>query len=80
MSCGRFFCEHSMQIPWQSLSDTALTGVIQEFVLREGTEYGPSDVSLARKVEQVLAQIQGGRVGIFYDPDAGTTTLQELET
>ena len=49
-------------------------------MLREGTEYGPSDVSLARKVEQVLAQIQGGRVGIFYDPDAGTTTLQELET
>ena len=69
-----------MQIPWQSLSDTALSGVIQEFVLREGTEYGPSEVPLARKVEQVLAQIQGGRVGIFSDPDAGTTTLQELET
>ncbi len=69
----------SMQIPWQSLSDSALTGVIQEFVLREGTEYGPSDVLLERKVDQVLIQIKAGKVGIFYDSDAGTTTLRELE-
>ena len=67
-----------MQVPWQSLSQAALIGVIQEFVLREGTEYGASDVPLDQKVDQVMAQIKAGRVGIFYDPEADTTTLQEL--
>ena len=69
-----------MDIPWQSLSDDALNSVIQEFVLREGTEYGASEVSLARKVAQVLAQIKSGKVVISFNKETSTTTLREISS
>lgn len=69
-----------MEIPWQSLSDDALHSVIQEFVLREGTEYGASEVSLQRKVAQVLTQIKFGEVLISYNKETNTTTLQKIGT
>ena len=69
-----------MLIPWQSLSKTALIGVVQEFVLREGTEYGVEDIPLDVKVEQVIVQLKAQEIGIFYDVDLGTTTIQLIET
>lgn len=56
-----------MFIPPQALSHDALTGLISEFVLREGTEYGLSDVSLETKIAQVRKQIERGDVVIVYD-------------
>lgn len=67
-----------MDIPWQSLSEEALNSVIQEFVLREGTEYGASEVSLEQKVTQVLAQLKSGKVVISFDKETSTTTLREI--
>ncbi|MDG2071990.1 MAG: YheU family protein [Pseudomonadales bacterium] len=67
-----------MDIPWQSLSEEALNSVIQEFVLREGTEYGASEVSLEKKVSQIMAQLKSGKVVISFDKKTSTTTLREL--
>ena len=67
-----------MQIPWQALSDDALLGIVQEFVLREGTDYGHSELSLETKVREVVVQIKDGRVGVFFDAATATTTLQQL--
>ena len=64
-----------MEIPWQKLSDEALTAVIEEFVTREGTEYGARDYGLAEKVAQVRAQLQDGKLGLDYDPDSGSCQL-----
>ena len=50
-----------MQIPHTALSPEALQNLIEEFVTREGTEYGARDYSLADKVRQVLRQIETGR-------------------
>ena len=69
-----------MDIPWQSLSEEALNSVIQEFVLREGTEYGASEVSLEQKVTQVLAQLKSGKVVISFDKETSTTTLREISS
>ncbi len=68
-----------MEIPWRSLSDDALRGVIQDYVLREGTEYGTTDVLLDTKVAQVMAQIREGKVGVFFDRESATATLRTLE-
>ena len=64
-----------MKIPWQQLSDTALTGLIEEFVSREGTEYGEAEVSLQQKVNQVLEQLRRGEIEITFDPETGGTSL-----
>jgi uncharacterized protein YheU (UPF0270 family) len=38
-------------IPFNELSPEALQGVIQEFVTRDGTDYGESEIPLGKKVQ-----------------------------
>jgi len=64
-----------VEIPWRKLSEEALTAVIEEFVTREGTEYGAREYSLAEKVAQVRAQLRGGKLGLDYDAESGTCQL-----
>jgi len=55
-----------MIIPPERLSAEALQQLIEQFVLREGTEYGAQEVSLADKVAQVAQQLEQGQVVIIY--------------
>ena len=57
-----------IQIAAEDLSAEALTGVIEAFVLREGTDYGHRDYSLAEKCEAVRAQLERGEVELWFDP------------
>lgn len=68
-----------MRIPWRELSEEALQGVAEAFVLREGTDYGHRDYPLVAKVRQVLARIRNGEVVITYDPETDTIDLQSAE-
>jgi uncharacterized protein YheU (UPF0270 family) len=54
-------------VPYEQLSADALRGVIEAFVLREGTEYGERELSLDVKVAQVLRQLQRGEAQIVFD-------------
>jgi hypothetical protein len=55
-------------VPHTDLSEDALRGVIEAFVLREGTDYGERDVSHETKVAQVLRQLERGEARIMFDP------------
>jgi uncharacterized protein YheU (UPF0270 family) len=57
-----------VQVPHEELSPEALRGVVESFVLREGTDYGAHDVPFEVKVGEVLAQLERGEVCILYDP------------
>ncbi len=57
-----------MQIPFNQLSSDALQGLLEEFVTREGTDYGYTLLTLEEKVAQVRQQLEGGEVVIFFDP------------
>lgn len=61
-----------MEIPFRLLSKEALTGVIEEFVTREGTDYGHGEPELSRKTAQVLRQLASGRAVVVYDEAAQT--------
>ena len=56
-------------VPHTELSADALTGVIESFVLREGTDYGERDVEFGTKVMQVRRQLERGEAEIVYDPN-----------
>jgi hypothetical protein len=58
----------SIVIPHRDLSAAALRGVLESFVLREGTDYGEREVSLDQKVAQVLRQLERGEAQIIFDP------------
>tara|TARA_R110000868_G_scaffold1772_15_gene14151 strand:- start:120 stop:356 length:237 start_codon:yes stop_codon:yes gene_type:complete len=55
-----------MIIPIQEVSHETLLNIIEGFVLKEGTEYGEHDVSLADKVTAVLAQLKSGEAYLVY--------------
>jgi uncharacterized protein YheU (UPF0270 family) len=57
-----------VEVPLEALSPSALRGVIEAFVLREGTDYGMRDVPLEDKVSAVRAQLERGEARILFDP------------
>lgn len=57
----------ALEIPWRELSASALRGVIEAFVLREGTDYGETHHSLEDKVQQVLRQLERKEARIVFD-------------
>ena len=64
-----------MIIPHQQLSSEALQGLIEEFITREGTDYGAVEVSLAQKVDQVKRQLDRGDVVIVFDPASESVSI-----
>lgn len=62
-------------VPHMELSEAALRGVVESFVLREGTDYGVHDVSHEQKVAQVLRQLERGEAQIMFDPVTSTVDI-----
>lgn len=67
--------ENEIVVPWRELSPDALLGVIDEYVTREGTEYGASDVPLETKRAQVRRQLEEGEVVVLFDAKTQTTNI-----
>lgn len=63
-------------VPFDRLSADALDGVIEEFVTREGTDYGDYDYSLDDKKQHILGQLKNGKATVLFDPDTGTCHIQ----
>lgn len=55
-----------MIVPWQDIAPETLENLISEFVLREGTDYGEVEVSLAHKIDQIKALLRSGDAVIVY--------------
>jgi uncharacterized protein len=64
-----------INIPFESLSAEALDGVIDDYVNREGTDYGHRDFDLAQKRDAVRRQLASGRAVITYDSRTQTTSI-----
>jgi uncharacterized protein len=64
-----------IMIPATALSTEALVGVIDDYIVREGTDYGHRDYSLDAKRAQVRGQLERGDVVITFDRRTGTTSI-----
>jgi hypothetical protein len=62
-------------VPHTELSQEALQGVVESFVLREGTDYGERDVPHADKVASVIRQLERGEARIMFDPVSQTVDI-----
>ena len=58
---------NGVEVPHELLSADTLNSMIEEFVLREGTDYGHQEHPLDRKITQVRRQIESGEIVILYD-------------
>jgi len=66
-------------VPYSELSADALNGVIDNFILREGTDYGDRAFSHEQKVAQVLRQLERGEARIMFDPLDSSVTIVEAQ-
>lgn len=64
-----------IEIPFASLSADAQLGVIDDFIWREGTDYGFHEVAHESKQDQIRRQIEDGRVKLVFDPGLQSVTL-----
>ncbi|MCK3655220.1 hypothetical protein A4G19_05425 [Pasteurellaceae bacterium Macca] len=55
-----------MIIPWQQLEPSTLNNVLDSFILREGTDYGAQELSLAEKRARLFAQLEAEKVVIVW--------------
>jgi len=66
-------------IPLETLSVEALRGVVEAFVLREGTDYGHEDHTLESKCRAVEQQLRAGQAQIWFDPATGTVDIRPAQ-
>lgn len=65
-----------MNIPFQELDTDTLTAIIEEYISREGTDYGVQEYSLKQKVQQVRTQLERGEIVLNFDPESQSCNLQ----
>lgn len=70
--------DESMIIPWQQLEHDTLVNIIESFVLREGTDYGAHEISLAQKVADIKRQLENGTVVLEWSELHETIDFKKL--
>ena len=65
-------------LPYTEIESQTLNTLIEEFVTRNGTDYGSVEHSMAMKVEQILSQLKLGEVCICYDEAAESCNILPL--
>lgn len=57
-----------VEVPYTALSADALRGLVEEFVTRDGTDYGVRERTVEEKCSDVMRQLERGEVKIVFDP------------
>lgn len=63
------------RIPIDKLSPEALLGVIEEFISRQGTDYGQIEASRETKLRQVKEKLERGAAVLIFDDETETTNI-----
>tara|TARA_R110002096_G_scaffold433887_5_gene654015 strand:- start:156772 stop:156996 length:225 start_codon:yes stop_codon:yes gene_type:complete len=64
-----------VEIPKDRLDPATLRRLLEEFVSREGTDYGEQTFDLDQKISHVERQIDKGEASIVYDPETETCNI-----
>jgi uncharacterized protein YheU (UPF0270 family) len=70
-----------MIIPYNELSEEALQALIEDFVTRDGTDYGQDELSMQEKAAHLFALLKTGELLISYNEESdscGLVNKQEL--
>jgi len=64
-----------VQIPIERLSPEALNGLIEEFVTRNGTDYGLREHTLEEKTSAIVRQLERGEVVVVFDAESESCNI-----
>lgn len=68
-----------IQIDIARLSEVALDGLIEEFVTRDGTDYGAVEQTLESKKRSVRRQLERGEIVVVFDPSSESCNIVPRE-
>ncbi len=64
-------------IPYNRLDPETLQSLVEDFVTRDGTDYGEVEVSLKTRVEQIMDQLRTGKAVVVFDPVTETANIMD---
>jgi len=67
--------DKGVELDPDQLSPAALRGLVEEYVSREGTDYGHADWTLEEKVTQVFRQLERGEARIVFDIELESASI-----
>ena len=59
--------EEGIEVPYQDINPETLRNMIEEFVSRDGSDWGDTGGSMEDKIKQVLRQFEAGKIKVVYD-------------
>jgi uncharacterized protein YheU (UPF0270 family) len=65
-----------VEVPHTQLAAEVLRCLVEEFVTRDGTDYGTVERTLGEKVAAVLQQLEAGELVIRVDPEHETIDIE----
>ena len=68
----------AVTVPYAELAPDLLHAVVESYVLREGTDYGEREFSLAEKVTHVIGRLERGEAQIVFDPETETVSIVSI--
>ena len=68
-----------MKIPYERLNPDTLRALTEEFVTRDGTDYGEEEATLEDKIGQVTEQLKTGKAVLTYDEKTRTCNIINKE-
>lgn len=67
--------EEGIEVPYEQISPDTLRKMIQEFVTRDGADWGDAGCTLEDKVQQVLRQLKHKGVKVVFDLRSETANI-----
>ena len=64
-----------IEVPYNQLKPDTLRTLVEDFITREGTDYGEVEVALETKIMQVMSQLRKGEAAIVYDEKSETCDI-----
>ena len=64
-----------IKIPIESLDRSIIVSIIEEFVLREGTDYGAYEVNFQSKIDEIYRKLESDEYSISYDESTESCTI-----
>lgn len=68
-------CEEGVDVPYERLDPETLRNVIEEFVTRDGSDWGEVGGTLEEKVGQVMQQLRSRKIKIVFDLNSETANI-----
>lgn len=65
-----------IEVPHGELAAEVLRCLVEEFVTRDGTDYGTAERTLDEKVAAVMQQLEAGELVIRVDPEHETIDIE----